>query len=38
MKGKTHSMEEIIRILRQADGGETAQSVCREHNISEQTF
>ena len=22
----------------QADGGETAQSVCRKHNISEQTF
>ena len=38
MKGKTHSTEEIIRILRQADGGETAQSVCRVHNISEQTF
>ena len=33
MKGKTHSTEEIIRILRQAGGGETAQSVCREHNI-----
>ena len=38
MKGKTHSTEEIIRILRQADGGKTVQSVCREHNISEQTF
>jgi len=38
MKGKTHSTEEIIRILRQADGGETAQSVCGAHNISEQTF
>ena len=38
LKGKTHSTEEIIRILRQADGGETALSVCREHNISEQTF
>ena len=38
MKGKTHSTEEIIHILRQADGGETALSVCREHNISEQTF
>ena len=34
MKGKTHSTEEIIRILRQADGGETAQAICREHNIS----
>ena len=38
MKGKTHSTEEIIRILRQGDGGNTAQSVCREHNISEQTY
>ena len=38
MKGKTHSTEEIIRILRQADGVETAQSVCREHNIQERTF
>ena len=36
MQGKTHSTEEIVRILRQADGGETALSVCREHNISEQ--
>ena len=36
MKGKPHSTEEIIRILRQGDGGSTAQSVCREHNISEQ--
>ena len=35
MKGKIHSSEEIIRILRQADGVETAQSVCREHHISE---
>ena len=24
--------------MRQADGGKTAQSVCREHNISEQTY
>ena len=38
MKGKTHKTEEMIRILRQADGGETAQAICREHNISEQTF
>jgi hypothetical protein len=35
MKGKNHSMEEIVRILRQADGGETAQAICREHNVSE---
>ena len=38
MKGKTHSTGEILRILRQADGGETAQSVCGAHNISEQTL
>ena len=38
MKGITHSTEEILRILRQADKGETAQSVRRAHNISEQTF
>jgi putative transposase len=38
MKGKTHSTEDIIRILRQADGGQTGPSVCREHNLSEQTF
>ena len=33
MKQKSHSTEEVIRILRQADGGQTAQAVCRE-----QTF
>ena len=38
MKGKTHKTEEMIRILRQADGGETAQAICREHNISEPPF
>ena len=37
MEGKTHSTEEIIRILRQADGGDTAQTICREPH-SEQTF
>ena len=38
MNGKTHNTEEIIRILRQADVGKTAQSACRAHNISERTF
>jgi len=38
VKRRVHSVEEIIRILQQADGGETAQAVCREHNISQQTF
>ena len=38
MKQKQHSTEEIIRILRQADGDETVESICREHNISKATF
>ena len=38
MKHRSHSTEEIIRIVRQADGGQTVQAVCRRHNISEQTF
>jgi putative transposase len=39
MKGKRHTTEEKIRILRQADGGgRTIGEVCREHNISEVTF
>ena len=37
-KQKQHSTEEIIRILRQADGDETVESICREHNISKATF
>jgi len=38
MKGKRHTTEERIRILRKADTGKTAPEVCREHGISEQTF
>ena len=38
MKQKKHSTEEIIRILRQADGDGTIESICREHNISKATF
>ena len=38
MKQKRHTTEEIIRILRQADGEQTVETVCRERNISEQTF
>ena len=34
----SRSVEQIIRILRQADGDRTVADVCREHNISEQTF
>ena len=38
MKKKRHTTEEIIRILRKADGQQTVEEVCREFNISEQTF
>ena len=29
---KPRSVEQIIRILRQADGGQTVAEICREHN------
>ena len=38
MKGVKFSVEEKIRILRQADGGQSILEVCKGHNISEQTF
>ena len=39
MKGKRHSVEEKVRILRKADEGKaTILEVCREANISEVTF
>lgn len=38
MKRKRHSVEQIMRILREADGGRSVLDICREHNISEQTF
>ncbi len=38
MKGKSYTTEEKIRMLRQADKGKTILEVCRENNISEQTF
>ena len=38
MKGKRHSTEQKIRILRDADGGRNIVEVCKEHNISEVTF
>lgn len=37
-KGKRHSAEQIVRILREAEGGKTVVQVCGEYNISEQTF
>ena len=37
-KGKKHTPEQIIAILRRIDSGEAAQAVCREANISEATL
>jgi len=39
MKGKRHTTEDKIRLLREADRGERAiQAICQEANISEVTF
>jgi len=37
-KGKKHTPEQIVAILRRIDGGESAQTVSREVNISEATL
>jgi putative transposase len=37
-KGKKHTPQQIVTILRRVDGGETIAAVCREVNISEATF
>jgi putative transposase len=38
MKGKRYTMEDKIRILREADTGKSILEVCREHNLSETSF
>ena len=38
MKGKRHTTEDKIRILREADGGRGIGEICKEKNISEVTF
>ena len=38
MKEKRRTVEEKVRIFRQADGERTILEICDEHNISEQTF
>jgi putative transposase len=38
MKGKKYTTEEKIRILRQADAGESIAEVCREHNLTQVSF
>ena len=37
-KGKKHTPEQIVGILRRIDGGESVQAVSREVNISEATL
>lgn len=38
MRGKRHTTEERIRILRKADGGKTILDVCSEHDICLSSF
>lgn len=38
MKGKRHSEEQIIKILREAEAGMTVAEVCRKHGVSEWSF
>ncbi len=38
MKKTRRTTEQIIRILRDADSGLSAEDVCRQHGISSQTF
>jgi putative transposase len=37
-KGKKHTPEQIVAILRRIEQGEAAEAVCRSANISEATF
>ena len=38
MKGKKHSPEQIVKILREAERAESAREVIRRYDITEQTF
>ena len=38
MARKDHTEEEILRVLREAESGETVVEVCRKHGISLQLF
>jgi putative transposase len=38
MKQKRHTTEEIIRILREAEGSKSIEAVCREHNITATSY
>ena len=38
MKKKRHTVEQIIKILRQVDEGMEIEEVCRQHNIAKATY
>ena len=38
MKKKVHSVEQIIKILREAESGQKVSEVCRRANITEPTY
>jgi putative transposase len=38
MARRGHSEEEILRVLREAESGDTVVEVCRKHGISQQSF
>jgi putative transposase len=38
MAKRGHSEEAILRVLREAESGDTVVEVCRKHGISQQTF
>jgi putative transposase len=38
MAKRGHTEEEILRVLREAESGETVVEVCRKHGISQQSF
>jgi len=38
MKGKRFTEEQIIKVLKQAEGGVSTKEICRLHGITQQTF
>ena len=38
MKGKRYTEEQIIRVLKEVDGGKPVAEVCRDYGISEQSI